>query len=194
MTKRKLNLYSIVVTVCSHYSITEKQFFSKTRKKAYVIARQVAMYLMRYHGNINSYPGIRDYFQSNGSISNHATVMYAVKEMEDAMDGFDKERKQDIEEISERLCVFRRMYIDIHWFMKVNKGEKVHLQYGIDGEKTIIWEHKSLETRGNRVYVKGRVKKGADWIDRDDMMYEEDGFICAGDGHKVFSIGSQVLI
>jgi len=169
MTKRKLNLYSIVVTVCSHYSITEKQFFSKTRKKAYVQARYVAMYLMRYHGNISSYCGIRDYFDSNGSVSNHATIMYAVKEMEDAMEGFNKERKRDIEEISERLCVFRRMYIDIHWFMKVNKGEKVHLKYGIQGDKTIIWEHESIETRGNRIYVRGKVKEGEEWVDRHDV-------------------------
>ena len=194
MTKRKLSLYSIVVTVCSHYSITEKQFFSKTRKKAYVQARYIAMYLMRHHGNISSYCGIRDYFDSNGSVSNHATIMYAVKEMEDAMEGFNKERKRDIEEISERLCVFRRMYIDIHWFMKVNKGEKVHLKYGIQGDKNIIWEHESIETRGNRIYVRGKVKEGGEWVERDDMMYEEDGFICAGDGHKVFAPGSEVLI
>tara|TARA_R100000231_G_scaffold28230_1_gene25053 strand:+ start:3591 stop:4175 length:585 start_codon:yes stop_codon:yes gene_type:complete len=194
MTKRKLDLYDIVVTVCSHYGLTEKEFFSKRRKRNYVIARHVSMYLMRNHGKINSYLGIKKYFESNGSISNHATVIYAVREMEDAMDGFDKRRKKDIEEISEKLCVFSRKYIDIHWFMKVNKGEKVHLKYGIDGEKTIIWEHKSLETRGNRVYVKGKIKKGEEWIDRDDMMYEENGFICAGDGHKVFSTGSQVLI
>tara|TARA_R110002012_G_scaffold107391_3_gene249124 strand:+ start:2600 stop:3190 length:591 start_codon:yes stop_codon:yes gene_type:complete len=196
MKKRRLNLYSIVVTVCNYYGITEKQFFSRSRKKSYAQARQIAMYLMRNHGNITTYMGIRDYFAFNNSICNHATVMYAVKEMEDAVDGFNKEVKADIEFISEELCVFRRKYVDIHWFMKINKGEKVHLKYGLEGENTIIWEHDSLETRGNRIYVKGRYRcnKAGKWIDRDDVMYEEDGFVCAGDGHKVFATGNEVRV
>ena len=194
MRKRRLNLYNIVVAVCNYYSITEEQFFSRRRKRIIAQARQVAMYLMRYHGNIRTFTGIRDYFEFNESISNHATVLYAVKTIENDMNGYNKQIKADVEAISEDLCVFRRRYIDIHWFMKVNKGEKVHLKYGLDGEKNIIWEHNSIETRGNRVYVKGRCMKAGNWVERNDMMYEEDGFICAGDGHKVFATGNEVIV
>tara|TARA_R110002020_G_scaffold465623_1_gene687143 strand:+ start:42 stop:626 length:585 start_codon:yes stop_codon:yes gene_type:complete len=194
MRKRRLNLYNIVVAVCNYYSLTEEQFFSRRRKRIIAQARQVAMYLMRHHGNIRTFTGIRDYFEFNESISNHATVLYAVKTIENDMNGYNKQIKADVEAISEDLCVFRRRYIDIHWFMKINKGEKVHLQYGLDGENTIIWEHDSIETRGNRIYVKGRYRKSGQWVDRDDVMYEEDGFVCAGDGYKVFATGNEVVV
>mgnify|MGYP003148569449 FL=1 len=194
MRKRRLNLYNIVVAVCNYYSLTEEQFFSRRRKRIIAQARQVAMYLMRYHGNIRTFTGIRDFFEFRGSISNHATVLYAVKIIENDMNGYNKQIKTDIENISEDLCVFRRKYIDIHWFMKINKGEKIHLQYGLDGENTIIWEHDSIETRGNRIYVKGRYRKSGQWVDRDDVMYEEDGFVCAGDGYKVFATGNEVVV
>ena len=77
--------------------------------------------------------------------------------------------------------------------MNVEKGKKLHLKYGIEGNKDIIWQHESIEKRGGRIYIKGRYRKGNDWVERNDMMYEEDGFICAGDGHKVYSTGNKVL-
>ena len=174
-----------MVEVCSYYSITEEQFFARNRKRLQAKARQMAMYIMRHHGNINTFVGIRDFFAFRGSVNNHATVMHGVSIVETEL-RYNKAVKEDLNTICDNLCLNRRDYVDINWFMRVNKGDKLHLKYGIEGENTIIWEHESIETRGGRTYIKGRVRKGSGWEFRDDMMYEEEGFMCAGDGHRIF--------
>ena len=80
--KRRVNNYNIVVEVCDYYCITEQQFFSKSRKRTLALARQMAMYLMRYHGTVSTYIGIKDFFEFRNSIKNHATVIHAVKIIE----------------------------------------------------------------------------------------------------------------
>lgn len=191
--KRRVDNYNIVVSICNYFAITEEQFFSKSRKRTFAQARQIAMYIMRHHGRVSTLIGIKDFFQFRNSIRNHATVIHAVRAIETELE-YDEDLKEQIDEICEDLCISRRNYIDIYWFMNIEKGKKIHLQYGLEGEKNIIWEHESIEKRGGRIYVKGRYKKGNDWIDRNDMMYEDCGFICAGDGHKVFSTGNKVLL
>ena len=157
------------------------------------LARQVAMYIMRYHGTVSTYIGIKDFFEFRGSISNHATVIHAVSVIEAEM-VYNKDLKEQVDELCEELCIHRRNYIDIHWFMNIEKGKRIHLRYGLDGNKNILWEHESIEKRGHRIYIKGKYRIGHEWIPRDDMMYEEDGFICAGDGHKVYATGNKVLV
>ena len=191
--KRRVNNYNIVVEVCEYYCITEEQFFSKSRKRTLALARQMAMYLMRYHGTVSTYIGIKDFFEFRNSIRNHATVMHAVKIIELELT-YNKDLKEQMDELCDILYINRRNYIDIHWFMNIEKGKKVHLKYGIEGEKDIIWEHDSIQKRGGRIYIKGKYRKSDSWVDRDDFLYEDEGFICAGNGEKVYATGHEILI
>ena len=191
--KRRVNNYNIVTEVCNYYCIDEERFFSRSRKRTLALARQVAMYLMRHHGTVSTYIGIKDFFAFHSSIRNHATVMHSVKiiELETV---YNKDLKEQVDELCDILYINRRNYIDIHWFMNVEKGKKVHLKYGMLGEKDIIWQHDSIEKRGGRIYIKGRFRKANSWVDRNDFLYEEDGFICAGDGERVFATGHEILL
>jgi hypothetical protein len=191
--KRRVNNYNVVVVICKFFSIQENQFFSKNRQRSYVLARQIAMYIMRHHGNIKTYQGIRDFFKSKKSICNHATIMHGVKCIELELE-YNKDLQEQVQIICDELCILNRNYIDIYWFMNVEKGNKIHLKYGLETEKDIMWKHDSIQRRGGRIYIKGKYRKGAEWIERDDMMYEEDGFICAGDGYKVYCTGNKILI
>jgi hypothetical protein len=192
--RRRVNNYNVVAVVCKFFSITEKLFFSNCRKRTLVLARQISMYIMRHHGNVCTYQGIRDFFKFRNSVSNHATVMHAVKAIDMEME-YNTDLKEQVEAICEELSIHNRHYIDIYWFMKVEKGNKIHLKYGLEKEKDILWEHHSIERRSGRMYIKGKYfSRNKEWIERDDMMYEEDGFICAGDGYKVFATGNKVLI
>tara|TARA_R110001592_G_scaffold108024_2_gene302153 strand:+ start:4282 stop:4875 length:594 start_codon:yes stop_codon:yes gene_type:complete len=191
--KRRVNNYNTVVVICEFFSITEEEFFSKSRKRTFVLARQIAMYIMRHHGNVCTFAGIKDFFKSRNSISNHATVLYNVKAIDQELE-YNKDLQEQVDIICEKLCILNRHYIDIYWFMNVEKGNKLHLQYGLDTQKNILWEHDSIQRRGGRLYIKGKYKKGEQWVERDDMMYEEDGFICAGDGYKVYASGNKVLV
>ena len=191
--RKKVNNYNIVVSVCNFFCITEEQFFSKSRKRTLVLARQIAMYIMRHYGNICTYSGIKDFFKFRGSISNHATVLHSVRTIDMELE-YNEDLEEQLETICEELSLSIRNYVDVYWFMNVEKGNKIHLKYGLEGDKDIIWEHDSIQTRGGRIYIKGKYKKGQDWIERDDMMYEEDGFVCAGDGCKVYSTGNKVLL
>ncbi len=191
--RRRVNNYNIVAEVCIYYCITEGMFFSRSRKRTIVLARQVAMYIMRYHGTVSTFIGIKDFFDFRGSISNHATIIHGVKVIEVEM-VYSQDLKEQVDELCEELCINRRNYIDVHWFMNVEKGKKLHLKYGIEGNKDIIWEHDSIEKRGGRIYIKGRYRKSNTWVEINDFMYEDEGFICAGDGEKVFSTGKEVLL
>ena len=77
--KRRVNNYNIVTEVCNYYCIDEERFFSRSRKRTLALARQVAMYLMRHHGTVSTYIGIKDFFAFHSSIRNHATVMHHYK-------------------------------------------------------------------------------------------------------------------
>ena len=191
--QRRVNNYNIVVEVCNYYCITEEQFFSKSRKRTLALARQVAMYIMRYHGTVSTYIGIKDFFEFRGSISNHATVIHGVKVIEIEMT-YSQDLKEQVDELCDQLCIHRRNYIDIHWFMNVEKGKKVHLKYGLEGDKQIIWKHEAIEKRGGRLYIKGKYRKLNSWVGVDDFMYEDDGFICAGNGEKVYATGNEILV
>ena len=194
LRKRRVNNYNVVATVCEYFSITEEMFFSPTRKRTIVMARQISMYIMRHHGNVCTLQGIRDFFKLRNSVRNHATVIHSINAIDMELE-YNEDLKEQMEDICESLHIHNRVYIDIYWFMKVEKGNKIHLKYGLEEQKDILWEHDSIERRSGRMYIKGKyLNRKKEWVERDDMMYEEDGFICAGDGYKVFATGNKVLI
>ena len=197
--KRRVNNYNIVSEVCRYYCITETQFFSKSRKRTIAMARQVAMYIMRYHGTVSTFIGIKDFFKFRHSVSNHATVIHSVNTIEMEL-RYNKDLKEQVDELCDLLYIHRKNYVDVHWFMNIDKGKKVHLRYGdynnmgVLIDKDIIWEHDSIEKRNGRIYIKGKYNKSGDWIETDNFLYEEDRFICSGDGAKVFATGHEILV
>lgn len=69
-----LELEYIIRTVCEYFNLTEEQFHSKSRKREFVQARQIAMYFADKYTKkslyvIGLYIGKKD----------HATVIYSVK-------------------------------------------------------------------------------------------------------------------
>jgi len=121
--KRKVNPYNIVVSVCGYFCITEKRFFSRSRKRSLAKARQIAMYIMRYYGTVSTYAGIRDFFEFRNSIRNHATIIHSVKVVEAEMVN-NRAIKEQVEELCKQLTINIRNYVDIHWFINIEKGKK----------------------------------------------------------------------
>ena len=105
--KRRVNNYNIVSEVCRYYCITETQFFSKSRKRTIAMARQVAMYIMRYHGTVSTFIGIKDFFKFRHSVSNHATVIHSVNTIEMEL-RYNKDLKEQVDELCDLLYKHRK--------------------------------------------------------------------------------------
>ena len=90
------NMNKIIKTVCSHFSITERELKRKTRKREVVLPRQITMYLAVKHteistGKIGSYLG-----------KNRITVLYSFYKIRDLMKT-DKELEEQVKQIEEEL-------------------------------------------------------------------------------------------
>jgi chromosomal replication initiator protein len=98
--KKEISIDVIVQVVCEYFGISKEQILSKSKKQAYAIPRQIAMYLATKYTNktmamIGKYFGKRD----------HTTVVYARKTVQQQIE-IDKKRigvAKDVEEIERRL-------------------------------------------------------------------------------------------
>ncbi|MGM9831404.1 MAG: chromosomal replication initiator protein DnaA [Paludibacteraceae bacterium] len=94
VTNNDTTLENITAMVCQHFNVPEKVLFAKTRKREVAQARQVAMYLAKKFtdkplAEIGLHMGNR----------NHATVLYAIKSVNDMMsyDTFFRRSVQQLE-------------------------------------------------------------------------------------------------
>jgi chromosomal replication initiator protein len=96
-SKKKTSPEKIIEQVCNFYHIQKKEALSKSRKKEFVLPRQVIMYLMREEIGL-SLPSI------GAKIGNrdHTTVGYACEKTEEKLKK-DGDFARDIEAIKERI-------------------------------------------------------------------------------------------
>ncbi|MFC1756804.1 chromosomal replication initiator protein DnaA [Patescibacteria group bacterium] len=92
-SKKKITFNKIIKTIIDFYEIEEQFIFEKSRKKEYVLPRQVAMYLLREDFNA-SYPYIG---QKLGG-RDHTTVIHAYEKISKDIKN-DQRIKDDIQKI-----------------------------------------------------------------------------------------------
>jgi chromosomal replication initiator protein len=95
--KQHITLSSICDKVCSHFALSKEVLLSPSRKREFVVPRQIAMYLSRKHTQY-SYQYIGESFGKR----NHATVVYACDLIESLMKQ-DKILKSDIAALEKTL-------------------------------------------------------------------------------------------
>ena len=83
--------------VADFFSISHDDLIGKSRQKALVVPRQIAMYLMRSEGNM-SFPGIGDELGKR----DHTTAMHACSKIEKEMER-DETLRQNVEAIKQTL-------------------------------------------------------------------------------------------
>ena len=94
---RKVTIEDILKTLCKHWSVSQEEVFSKSRKANIVMVRQVAMYMAQQHTKLTSskiglFIGGR----------NHATVLHSIRQVKDRMTT-DKDFAQEISTIEATL-------------------------------------------------------------------------------------------
>ena len=77
---------------------------SKTRKRQIVLARQVVLYLLRKNTSL-SFSKIGEYFGADNWIPDHATIIYAISQVQKAIDDpqFDMELFQTYKLIEKQI-------------------------------------------------------------------------------------------
>lgn len=95
---REVTIDSIIQAVCNHYNVSSEEISSSSRKRNIVQARQVAMYLSQQHVKDITLVRIGERIGKK----DHTTVLHACKSIKDAI-GFDKELKNDVEEIEKEV-------------------------------------------------------------------------------------------
>ena len=90
MDDKPLTVDDILEKVCAHYNVTTAQINSKSRKRDYVVARQVSMYLAQKYtkmpaSRIGRLVGNRD----------HSTVIHSCSQVEKRLQ-VDKVFKADV--------------------------------------------------------------------------------------------------
>lgn len=96
--KKKITADLIQNVVCDYFEIEDSLLQSASRKREIVLARQIAMYLIKNHTDMS--------LAQIGTIlgkRNHATVLHACKTMKEQIE-VDKKVKMDISEIEKRLA------------------------------------------------------------------------------------------
>lgn len=91
--RKSINTDSIIEVICKHFNLNKDQLYAKSRKREYVQARQIAMYLSKKYLNI---PLSKIGMLIAGK--DHSTVIYSCNKVQDLM-AVDKNFKADIEEI-----------------------------------------------------------------------------------------------
>lgn len=98
-----LGMENIVQTVCSTFGVTPNDLRSRARGKQLSQARHVAMYLCRQYTSESLASIARAFGRS------HSTVLYAVRRMQQELDGKNASLKRQVDYISRRLetgCLF----------------------------------------------------------------------------------------
>lgn len=97
--KKAITIDTIIDKVCEHYTVKRADIFTKSRKRAIVQVRQIAMYLAQQHtplsiSRIGTLVGNRD----------HATVLHSCKIVSGRMD-VDSSFRNEVHEIDASLTV-----------------------------------------------------------------------------------------
>ncbi len=98
-SKKKISFKELIKIIAQFYNIEENSLFEKSRKKEYVLPRQIAMYLLREDFN-GSYPYIG---QKLGG-RDHTTVMHAYLKISKDLKN-NQQIKEDIKQIRDCLYV-----------------------------------------------------------------------------------------
>ncbi len=96
-TRKKVTFNKIIKTVIDFYEVEERNLFEKSRKREFVLPRQVAMYLLREDFN-GSYPYIG---QKIGG-RDHTTVIHAFEKISRDIKK-DQKLKEDVQKIRDLL-------------------------------------------------------------------------------------------
>ncbi len=96
-SKKKITFGKIIKTVADFYEVEEQYLFEKSRKKEYVLPRQIAMFLLRADFN-GSYPYIGKKFGGR----DHTTVIHAYEKVSDGLKK-DQRLKNDLQKIRDSL-------------------------------------------------------------------------------------------
>lgn len=97
MERKNLNIDMIMDSVCKHFNIDRNAVSKKGRKREFVQARQIMMYLSKKYLNVSL---AQIGMQIAGK--DHSTVIYSCKKVIDLM-GVDKAFKAEVEEIEKSL-------------------------------------------------------------------------------------------
>jgi chromosomal replication initiator protein len=92
-----LTMHDILETTAKHFKLSPQDLTSKGRRHELVVARQVAMYLIRELTS-HSYPEIGQFFSGR----DHSTVMYAVQKVGDLVER-DNDLAQSVRTLREAL-------------------------------------------------------------------------------------------
>ena len=176
--KARVKSEYIIKRICEYFNIEEHLVFSKFRMNELVRARHYIIYYIYHYGDTGNSPSrIRDVFKNRGGISNHASVIYAVKRIEDDL-SYSTEANRIILEIDAAIGVVKKKYLTIHYFMDVNKGHVINISTEHDN---ILWKHDSIQKRGNTLYLIGEYKHDEHgWLKSDNKLYEYGGYLCMG--------------
>jgi len=183
--KERVKSGYIIKKICEYFNVKERLVFSKWRKKELVKARHYIIYYMYHYGEtLGSPSAVRDVFRKRGGISNHASVIYAVKRIEDDL-SYSVEANRTILEIDSYIGIVKKNYLTIHYFMDINKGNIINLKFG---DKKITWKHESIQRRGSRIYLIGEYKhEEHGWLKCDNKLYDYGGYLCTGvDAERVY--------
>lgn len=175
----------IIKKICEYFNVEEHLVFSKWRRRELVKARHHIIYYMYHYGDtLNSPSSIRDVFKKRGGISNHASVIYAVKRIEDDL-SYSMDSNRTMLEIDAFIGITKRKYLTIHYFMDINKGHVINMSHEGD---SILWKHDSIQKRGSKLYLIGEYKHPEHgWLKSDNKFYDYGGYLCTGlDAERVF--------
>lgn len=93
LEKKELTLDDINAAVCKRYGVKQKDLQSKSRKQAFVQARQIAMFLCHKYTDVTYTQIGRDFGKRD-----HSTVLHACNQVARRM-GVDKDFRKDVEEL-----------------------------------------------------------------------------------------------
>lgn len=104
LVKKVITIEFILKKVCEYFGLNPDIVLTNTRKREIVMARQVAMYfsdeMLRFKYNINSLS--LEYIGAKIGGKDHATVLHAIKTVNNLCDT-DKKFKKQVEEIGKIL-------------------------------------------------------------------------------------------
>ncbi|GAI91257.1 unnamed protein product, partial [marine sediment metagenome] len=96
-TRKKVTFNKIIKTIAVFYEVEERFLFEKSRRREFVLPRQVAMYLLREDFN-GSYPYIGQKFGGR----DHTTVIHAYEKISNGLKK-DQQLKDNVQKIREQL-------------------------------------------------------------------------------------------
>jgi len=185
----------IIDKIAIFFDVEKKDIFSKLRRSDVAQARQYIMYYLYYYG-VNckfSYSDVAREMEKRGSIKNHATVIWAINKLNGLLE-VSVDANQTMTELNVWVGIEKKSYVNIHYFMKVSKNDIVPLRFSSDPQGKILWRHKSIEKRGNRMYIVGEIRKNGLWEESTEDIYQYEGLLCYGwDADKLYIDEPEIL-